>query len=206
MELKNLIKIFRKNWTLFALTIFIVLAIGAGYKYFKDSRPITYDVSLLLNVTRENIQSTDNYRYDDFYRLQADERFADTVVRWLENPRIVSNIYNETGKVSGGIDLNQLSKVFKAKRMSSQMIDVRYAAQSASDAQEISLALTQVVNKEIKELNQSQKEDSWFKIIGDEPVIKESKIEWKNILLIFSALGIFLAIWTVLLKHYLSQE
>lgn len=206
MELKKLIKTFVKNWILFVVTILVVLGIGAVYKYYKASRPISYEVSLLLNVTRDGIQNTETYRYDDFYRLQADERFADTVVRWLQNPRIVSNVFNETGKVSGDVDLGMLSKVFDAKRLSSQMIDVRFDAESARDAQDISVAITQVINKETKSLNQYQKEDSWFKIIGDEPVIKENKTNWKDILPIFSALGVFLGIWVVLIKHYLTSE
>jgi uncharacterized protein involved in exopolysaccharide biosynthesis len=206
MELRNYLKIFLKNWIWFLVTVVIVLGIGVGYKQYKNSRPISFEVSLLLNVTRSGIQSTDAYRYDDFYRLQADERFADTIVRWLENPRIVTNIFNETGVISGGIDLGKLSKAFEAKRLSSQVIDVRYASNSAREAQDTSEALVKTINQEIKLLNQYQKEDSWFKVVGDEPVIKEYKVNWNSVLPIFIALGIFLGIWVVLIKHYLTRD
>lgn len=206
MELKDYLKIFVKNLVWFSLVFLLVMAIGAGYKHYKNSQPATYQVSLLLNVTRTGIQSTDNYRYDDFYRLQADERFADTVVRWIENPRIVTDVYNETGMISGGIALSELSKFFDAKRLSSQAIEVNFTAKSAVEAQNLSENLVKAINSEIKNLNQFQKEESWFKIIGDEPVIKEYKITWKNVLLISIALGIFLGIWVVLIKHYLTRE
>lgn len=199
-------KIFVKNLVWFSLVLLLAMAIGAGYKHYRNSQPATYQVSLLLNVTRTGIQATDNYRYDDFYRLQADERFADTVVRWIENPRLVTNVYNETGMISGGIDLSELSKFFDAKRLSSQAIEVNFTAKSAVEAQNLSENLVKAINSEIKNLNQFQKEESWFKIIGDEPVIKEYKITWKSVLLISIVLGIFLGIWVVLIKHYLTRE
>jgi hypothetical protein len=206
MEFLEYLRIFKKNLFLFLITFLIVIGLGVGYRAYQNSRPISYEVSLLVNVTRSGIQATDTYRYDDFYRLQADERFADTVVRWLENPRIVTNIYNETGKISGDINLKELSKFFKAKRLSSQIIDVRFTSQTSRDAQDTSEALVGVVNRETKQLNQYQKEDNWFKVIGDEPVIKEKKIGWKDILPISIALGIFLGIWTVLIKHYFKKN
>lgn len=167
---------------------------------------MSYQVALLLNVTRSGIQVTDSYRYDDFYRLQADERFADTVVRWLESPRIVTDIYNETGIASGGIGLKDLSRTFKVKRLSSQMIDVRFTSGSAREAQNISESLVKAVNDETKELNQYQKEDNWFKVIGDEPVIKEFKVSWKDVLPISIASGFFLGVWTVLIINYLKKK
>jgi capsular polysaccharide biosynthesis protein len=206
VELKNYLKIFAKNWIWFLLTVIIILVAGAGYKQYENSRPVSYEVSLLLNVTRSGIQTTDTYRYDDFYRLQADERFADTVVTWLKNPRIVTNIYNEAGKISGGIGLSELAGAFKVKRTSSQAISVSFKAESAREAQDLSESMTKAINNEIKSLNQYQKEENWFKIVGEEPVIKEYKITWNTVLPISIMLGIFLGIWVVLIKHYLKKD
>ncbi len=206
MEIKQYIKIFLKNWIWFTITVILVLAIGASYKHYKNSQPESYRISLLLNVTRSGMQTTDAYRYDDFYRLQADERFADTVVKWIKNPRIVTDIFNETGMISGGIDLNDLSGFFDAKRLSSQAIEVNFAAKSAVEAQDLSENLVKTINSEIKNLNQFQKEDNWFKIVGDEPVIKEYRINWNSVLPISIILGIFLGIWVVLIKNYLTKE
>lgn len=206
MDLKVYLKIFKKNIFIFLLTLLIVIGIGAAYKRYTESKPVTFGVSLLLNVTRSGIQTTDDYRYDSFYRLQADERFADTVARWLELPRIVTNIYNETGIVSGDISLRKLSKIFKSKRLSSQVIEVTFESKSAREAQDISESLTKAINQESKLLNQYQKEDNWFKIIGDEPVIKENRLEWKDVLLLSAILGLFLGMWVTLIKHYLKKD
>jgi capsular polysaccharide biosynthesis protein len=206
MDLKKYLKIFRENIFLFVIIILVFMGIGVGYRFYKASLPTVYDVSLLINVTRGGIQETQDYRFDEFYRLQADEKFADTVVRWLSSPRIVTDIYNETGIVSGDVSIKKLSKTFKAKRMSSQMIDVRFTAGNVRMAQDISESLVKSINQESKNLNQFQKEDNWFKIVGEEPVIKEQKTIFKEILIFFTALGVFFAIWIVLIKNYLTRE
>jgi len=206
MDLKQYLKIFLKNRTWFLITILCVVVVGAVYGKYKESRPTSYQVSLLLNVTRSGTQTTDAYRFDDFYRLQADEKFADTVVKWLVNPRIVTDIFNENGMISGGIDLKKLSKFFKPKRLSSQTIEVNFTSNSAREAQDLSESTVKALNSEIKSLNQYQKEDNWFKIVGDEPVIKEYKVDWKNVFLVSLILGVFLGIWTVLIRHYLTRQ
>lgn len=206
MDLRQYLKIFGKNLVWFLVALFLVVAIGTGYKQYKNSQPESFQVSLLLNVTRNGIQVTDTYRYDDFYRLQADERFADTVVKWIKNPRIVTDVFNETGMISGGIDLDTLSGFFEAKRLSSQAIEVTFSAKSAVEAQNLSENLVKALNSESKSLNQFQKEDTWFKVIGDEPVIKEYKITWKSVLIISIILGVFLGIWTVMIKNYLTKK
>ncbi|MFH0969105.1 MAG: hypothetical protein V1804_01220 [Patescibacteria group bacterium] len=206
MDLKNYLKIFWKNIFLFLITVFIIVGAGAGYKAYKNSKPIDYQVYLLINITRSGIQSTPDYRYDDFYRLQADERFADTVVRWLESPRIVTDIYTETGIPSGDIGIRDLSKIFKVKRVSSQTVELKFNTANVRLAQDISESVSKIINREAKKLNESQKEDNWFRVIGEEPVIKENKIPWKNVLSISAVIGIFLGIWTVLIKHYLTRE
>lgn len=206
MELRDYIKIFTKNWIWFFLTVFIIIGAGYGYKKYENSKPIIYDVSLLLNVTRSGIQATDAYRYDNFYRLQADEKFAETVVKWIDSPRIVTNVFNETGITSGGISIRELSGFFKAKKMSSQMIDVRFKSKSAREAQDISRALVGEINKESKNLNQFQKEENWFKMVGEEPVIKEYKVTLRDVLPVSVVLGLFFGIWVVLIKHYLTRK
>ena len=104
------------------------------------------------------------------------------------------------------MSLKELSSAFKAKRLTSQVIEVDFKSESASSAQDTSVAVTRMLNEESKSLNQFQKEDSWFKVIGDEPVIKEYKVSWKNVLLVSIVLGIFLGFWVVLIKHYLTRE
>lgn len=194
MEFKENIAIFRKHQNYFWRTVLVCVLIGA-FGQFLQREHVTSN--LTLNVTRLGKDITSDYQYHDFYRLQADERFADTVVRWLGSPRIVSDIYDDTTERERG--------VFKAERLSSQMIQVTYDASDEDSAKKIAQSLVSRINKETSDLNKDQQESSWFAIVGGEPVTKDGKIGMLSVLTIALVLGMFIGFWVVLIKHYFSK-
>ena len=193
MELKEYIAIFKKHLALFLLTATLS---AAAIVVFQALKPPSCKVSLALNITRGGFFKTDDYRYDDFYRLQADERFADTVVRWITLPRITADIYDEAG-VNG-------NKKFKAKRLSSQIVEIVYTASDAETARKLSDAAVKVLNRETEKLNELQKNEAWFKILGSRPIIIGHEPDWRKTALIGMLIGIFLGFWAALIKHYLE--
>lgn len=195
MELKWYIEIFRKYWKRFATTVLIVFVIGFG---IYAAMPNNYKVTFDLNVTRTGKEITGDYQYDSFYRLQADERFADTVVRWLGTSRIQQNILDESTS-EGGLRL-------KARRLSSQMIEVSFVTNKPDDAQKVATAILNNVNELSMRLNQEQKLRSWFKVVGNEPFVEENKIGFLKLFLICVAVGIFLGFWVVFITHYFRKE
>jgi capsular polysaccharide biosynthesis protein len=201
MELKEYISIFKKHTNLFFTVVFLFVAVGIIFQLF---RPLSFRSTLNLNVTRIGTQKTDSYRYDDYYRLQADEKFADTVVNWLGSPRISTDIFNSAGIISAGLSDNDLSKVFKGRRLSSQMIQVNYVTKDMRTAQKFSEAITKVLNEETGKLNQLQNEESWFTVLGGNPVVVENKFPFLNVIIISFFLGIFLGTLAVFVKNYLE--
>ncbi len=201
MEFKEYLQIIKKNWKTFVFVIFLVVAAIIMYFLF---RPISYSTSLTLNITRIGQQATPDYKYDDFYRLQADEKFAETLVEWLKSPRTAANIYKEADLDFQKMSPKKLSGIFRTQKLSSQLVAVSYGTANNSTAEKISLAIEKVLAQNIAALNQSQKEETWFQVIAHEPVIVLDNFNW---LIVFSAaflLGIFLAFWTVLVIHYLK--
>jgi hypothetical protein len=89
MDLREFLRLFWKERVLFSGTVAVFVATGFVVQLLQ---PIRFAAEITMNVARSGVRTTTEYAYDDFYRLQADERFADTVVRWLESPRIVSDI------------------------------------------------------------------------------------------------------------------
>jgi capsular polysaccharide biosynthesis protein len=201
MELREYVNIFRKNARAFVITILIFVVAGLLFNYL---RPLNYRSILTLNVTRVGIQQTPDYRYDDFYRLQADEKFSDTVVRWLSSPRIATDILNDSKITTSGLSIWNMSRFFKAERLSSQVIQVSYVAGDSATAQNISQSVLKIINSETEKLNQDQKETSWFKVLGGDPVVKENKFNWGITFLAALLLGMFFGIWVVMIKHYLE--
>jgi capsular polysaccharide biosynthesis protein len=201
MELKEYWGIIKKDrWTLIAIAALAVLVSAAYFAL----RPVSYDVSLALNVTRSGTQQTDQYRYDDFYRLQADEKFVETVVEWLKNPRIAVDIYSRSGMDASRFSLRQLSKIFNSEKLSSQIVLVSFSARDENSARKISNSVSEIITKNVDALNENQKEGTWFCVIAQEPVIVKSQGNAWTILVFPLLAGIFIGLWAVMIRHYLK--
>lgn len=200
MELKEYLKLIKNNWRLFLGTMLGLFAVSFGYLLL---RPVSYATSLTLNITRSGIQSTTDYRYDDFYRLQADEKFTETVVQWLKSPRVEEDIYEEAGIATAGYSLKRLTKSISADKLSSQLIAVGFSAPDEKSAQKIALATAKIVSQNTQNLNKNQNENTWFEVISSAPVIRLDKINPLLVLAIFFG-SVFAAFWVVLTKYYLE--
>ncbi len=205
MELKEFLKIFIDyKKTFFGIVVFFVLC-GATYFFIQ---PETYNASLTLNISRGSESNLDEYNYGDFYRLQADERFADTVVRWLGSPRVVENIlWNYFGQNSFiTFDDKQLRGFFSAKRMSSQVVDVTFSISNKKDAKIISDDLKSNINSEADKLNKKQKQDGWFVVLGDDPVVTSNEKGLLFLLALTGMMGLFVGFVVVMFRHYWNEE
>lgn len=201
MELKEYFGIIKKD----SKTIFLVvsLALILSLAYF-GLRSTSYDVSLALNITRNGTQQTEQYRYDDFYRLQADEKFAETVVEWLKDPRVVTDIYAKSGIDSAKFSLRQLTKMLKPEKLSSQLVSVSFSSADENSAREIADAVSEVIEKNVEMLNENQAEDTWFRVIAQKPVMAKNVGNIWMILVFPMMAGIFIGLWIVMLRHYLK--
>ncbi|EKE16287.1 MAG: hypothetical protein ACD_11C00021G0016 [uncultured bacterium] len=195
MELRAIIEIFKKHKNIFWRTLLVFVFLGFISFYFQ---PKTYTSTLMLNVTRSGLQETSDYQYDDFYRLQADERFADTVARWIDSPIIYQNIY-EDAKI-------EFRKPIKATRLSSQVIEVTFKTKNREDGIALSSSAEKILNRQIEELNKFQKNKNWFMLVASEPVIAEGGISLPVSLLGSFAIGLFFSFWSVMIKNYLGNE
>ena len=201
MELKEYFKILKENFKLF---VFVIALIMVGAFAFFSLKPITYLTSLGLNITRSGAQQTPDYKYDDFYRLQADEKFAETVVQWLQNPRIVADIYGAAGLDASQFTIRQLSKSFGSEKLSSQVVAVNFTARSVDSAKKISNAISDIISKNTENLNKNQNESTWFEVVSQDPIIVRDNVSLLVLFFASLALGIFLGFWAVMLKHYLK--
>lgn len=191
MELRDCILIFSRYRWLFCGTIAAFVCVGLAFQAWQ---PVRYGAEITMNVARLGARATSEYSYDDFYRLQADERFADTVVRWLESPRIVGAIAREA-RVSEGIS-------FDAGRLSSQVIRIRYTLSDQESAKRVAAAIFTVLNRETESLNQNRSEDGWFTLVGETPAIYDARVSLRRALLLSGALGVFFGFFAVLFRWY----
>ena len=203
MELKQYFDIFLGQIrTFLAVVLVSLLCVFVWYV----SQPPSYQATLLLNIGRGSLQHTDQYTYDSFYRLQADERFADTVVRWLGTPRIVEDIYARAGLNRQAAAIPSLKNTFQAKRLSSQMIEVTYADPDAATLEQIAVAAVAVLNDYTQSLNQKDRGAEWFVVVGSDPVIRDARVSLSFVLSIGLVFGIFIGFWAALFRHYFRRS
>lgn len=203
MELKEYLDIFRKQAKWFWMSVIACMAVAAVWQ---QSQSVAYQATLLLNIGRSGVQDTAEYTYDSFYRLQADERFADTVVRWLGSPRVVEDIYSQAKLDTAVLGTRDLKRAFGAGRLSSQMIEISYAGRDEKTLKSLSQSVVTVLNRYTESLNREKRESSWFTVIGNDPVIRDARIGLAIALAVGLAIGVFIGFWAVLLRHYFVRE
>jgi capsular polysaccharide biosynthesis protein len=201
MDLKEYLVIVKNNLKVFSGIIIVVVAIVFAYFWL---RPVAYTASLMLNVAREGTQETADYKYDNFYRIQADEKFSETIVEWLASPAIESDVFSQAGLSTKNFTLKQLSKSFSAEKRSAQIVVVSFATPNAEQAGKISTAISTVLTKNIQSLNSEREKNEWFKIVSHDPITIKNSFDFKIVFLAALALGVFLAFWLVLSIHYLK--
>lgn len=165
-------------------------------------QPVSYSGTLLLNVGRTASEQPTEYSYDNFYRLQADERFADTLVRWLANPRVVSDIMVLAGTTPELYSEKALSRSFQAKRLSSQVVEVRYSASTRDAVYRYAEAIVTTTQKYTEGLNGTQV--NWFRVSGSDPIVRDARVAAFPFLLLSFLLSLFIAFWAVFLKHFFT--
>ncbi len=203
MELYDIIKIYWGERRLFVLIVVASLFMALVWQV---NQPIKYQAALLLNVGREGVQETSEYAFDNFYRLQADERFADTVVRWLQSPRVVSDIFQESGLDASSYSEHELKNLIGAKRLSSQVIELSFSAQEKPVLEREASAIVKVLNTYTTQLNQDGPKNGWFVIVGSNPVLLDARVSLLKAVGIGGLLGCFVAFWTVTLLWSFGQS
>ncbi|MBP6888981.1 MAG: hypothetical protein KBC83_00785 [Candidatus Moranbacteria bacterium] len=203
MELYDIVKIYWNERRLFTLIVVASFFIALVWQV---SQPITYQAALLLNVGREGTQTTTEYTFDNFYRLQADERFGDTVVRWLQSPRVVSDILKESGLDASFRSERDLKRLISAKRLSSQVIELSFSQSEKSVLEKEANAIVKVLNTYTERLNQDGQKEGWFVIVGSDPVLLDARVSLPKAVGVGGLLGCFVAFWTITLVWSFRQS
>jgi uncharacterized protein involved in exopolysaccharide biosynthesis len=199
MELYEYFLILRNKQRVFWMTLGIIVFVALVWQGNQDNR---FGATLLLNISRSGSQQTSDYTYDGFYRLQADERFADTVVRWIGSPRGTEDVLHEAGIGTESLRTKDLTGFFTVGRLSSQVIRVEYTRGDSESTEKIAGALVKTLNRYADELNRDARDPSWFMIIGNDPVIRDARVSLEKVFAMSVAVGIFLGLFFSLFSHY----
>lgn len=202
MELRDYLKIIKKHYK---LILIITILIGVSSFVFTLKRPVIYDTSLSLFITRTTTQATQDYKYDGYYAIKAAELFSDTVRQWLQSPEVVIEIYKKAGIDLELESLRKLGKILKVYKMSPQYVEVRFKAEEKEKVQKISSVIPSVLQSKAQQLAWSSG-DLAFYIRATSPVIIENKPKPLFNGLIGLISGFVLGIFVVFFREYFKKE
>lgn len=202
MELKEYIGIFKKEKKSVSGSILFVLAL---VMIFSGLKGIYYDNDMILLVVRSGTQNTSDYKYDGYYAVQASDIFADNVSQWLASASVASEIYARAKAENEIKSLKDFSKAFKADKLSSQYVRVRYQTKDKETAVNLAHAMSDVLQEKADMLSRSSAEQIGFKIIYSDPLSIETKSDLvlNGILAIIG--GAFLGLFMALGKNYFNN-
>ncbi len=199
MELRDLIKLFVRERLTYGLIIGLFLVAGFVFINYEPQR---YQAKLLLTIGRTEGQPTAEYSYDSFYRLQADERFADTLVQLLGTARVTEDIFQAADRTS-----TQKEKYFTARRLSSQVVEVSFESGDKNELSVLGKSLSEVLARYTNEFNAKETvAENWFQVTVASPVIEDARTDARLVIALAFFAGIFVGFWLILFKHYLRES
>ncbi len=98
--------------------------------------------------------------------------------------------------------MKKLKGLFKPEKRSSELVLVYFSASDEKTSKNISDSIKKEISKNVDDLNFMQKDANWFQIVAQNPVIIRHSFDLRLVIAGFLLLGIFLAFWVVLVKHY----
>lgn len=198
MSIYQLIHIFVERKQTFLVTFLtVVIAVFV----FSSSQSNSYRGEVLLSITRTALEEAADYRFDEYYRFQADERLAETLVQYLDSASGKRAVADKAKLSEKNRDQYLESKLRIAKRGTNGIL-VQYKAFGREESMRLGEALSLVANAYLILLNEDARDLTWFTVLSEPPVVAEAK--WGIIRVVGVGFfgGIFLAFWAVLLQFF----
>lgn len=202
MELREYIRLIRKQKAIFITLWVAVVAFSMAWFW---AQPVRYDVSVPVEVSRAGTQSTADYQYDQYYRLQADEKFAETVSQWLKDPTVATEILRAADQDPMAASLRSLSKTFRAEKLASSFVQVRFQVSRPAQAQTMTEAIRTILNQRTQAMNQQAQSPDWFVLDVGTPAVLQSR--WNGMLFGSAALvgGLLAALFGISVVEYWKE-
>lgn len=194
MELRDFIQLFIRRQSLMVGIISVAIVIG-----FLSYRLQTqwYEGVVLLSVTREAAEATAEYQYDHSYRLEADERMADTIARYLESTIGRRDTARQI-PLTGTREVTFIESDISALRLSSNLVQVSYVATTPTEAESIARAFFETGERYVASLNEQAGNRNWFTLIASDSYTEDGRYTLPVALGVALVLGVLGAFWTVL--------
>ena len=192
MELRELWNLFCKEKSLFLLVVGVFLVSAVLWINFEPKRFESNTLITIGRIAGKDTPVATDYQYDNFYRLQADERFGDTLVKLLATPQVTKDIFTEAG-LGGNVPVGEY---FTGRKLSSQIVEITFTDKDQVKLEALAKSVPVVLNRYTSELDtKDTNQNNWFRLIASEPVVSDARINPKQVLAIALFLGLFFGFW-----------
>jgi len=203
MELREYIKILGRNISTIVYTVIIFVIVV--YIWSAEQSKL-FTTELLLNIGRLDNQSTAEYKFDEFYRVQADEKFAKNIEEWLKIPGVISSIFVDAGikdepGTIGGRNVN-----FQATAISPESVKVKFSVATEDEARKLGGSVGKIIDNKTTTLNSEAKDPNWFKVSSDNLIIYKNTQNLPLNLGLALIIGLCVGLFLALFKHYVLRR
>jgi capsular polysaccharide biosynthesis protein len=204
MELKSYLMIIGKRIWLF---LSIILLITVGSYLFTIAQPSTFDGSAFLNIVAKKQVNTkpDYYTYDNYYAIQANSLFADTVVAWLGDPTNVNEIYSQASIERPDVSLKNISKLIVAKKKVPASVQVTFNSTNEKDVTNLVKATIKFVEEKTASWSSEGLVDNLYVDSSSPIAIKHEPPILTNVLSGFLG-GLIIALAIVFFQEYWQKS
>jgi len=200
MSLKKFLRVLwrEKSVVLGMMTLVTVISLFWGL-----FRAPAYKIYLNLEVKRTNQPETDDYQYDQYYALQADNLVTDTVYSWTRSKSFKAAVLAEAGFSEAG---QKEGKNFLAgRKLSSQNLELEITADNRKTVLSLAKILDDTLKDRVENLNQNSAGKPSFTVS-----IQKSEVQIVLVNLFFlsaaaASSGIILGVFLALLFFYLEK-
>lgn len=202
MELKEYLSVLSKYRMTFITIWIVVISLGLiSVSLIPEQYRATFSIDITRDVQEEGIQE---YEYDQFYRLEADDRFGKTIVQWFKDAAITNEIYAVAQKTGESFKDHKFKTKFRAEKLANSYVKVTFSSSDQKDIQPIFLGVKKVMKGKTTEFNGGFNKQNSFKLIFNGPTIENVKIPFIPLLIGLIGGGFFLATFGIMIRKYLE--
>lgn len=194
MELKEYLKIIKKNSVIFWITWILVVIVAELVLIFE---PQKYQISLPIGLSRTDSQLEES-DYDYFYQLEANNLFGKEVVRWVNDSGAIKDAIDD---LIGTEEAAKIKKTLIAEQLSSGFIKIQFLVDSPNNLGSTVDKIKSAIEQRVVALAPN-KEKPWFKLVFGEVFIEKKQLPFWPINIFAVLIGFWVALFFALLRHY----
>lgn len=199
-ELNQVLKILTKHLRLIVVLTLLGGFLGFGYTYIGGEK---YEALSTIYIKRAADQNANSYySYDGYYAQQVSKEYTDTVLGLLKT----IDPYREAASRISNYSPSEIFGLTKAKKVSSQVIELRVRNKDEFEAKKVLTALVDGLTAKISELNQTGDRKISIESVSSQPLTQLNKNQTLINVSIGFLSGLVIALFSLSLSYYFKPS